>query len=337
MKFLMIISALLLATSCSKEKDAPTTSQNTISTNATAPAKTARIQFPKDEGVHRDQPIEWWYLNSQFTDPAGKEYAFFLCKFSTGRHLVSLFDKAGNSMWVRDYYESVEAAEGRLDLSSITGKWKQTETPFHYSFAYYYEGMTLDFTLKANKKPFLPGGDGFIAMGEKGTSLYYALTDLTLSGTLKAGTNALPVTINGKAWIDHQWGTWDWVKDFSKWKWYSVKLDNGVDLMLFNIYKGGTLINSHCGYIDKDNNQTHKIHCDLTTAQYFTDPRGGKWQREVVLEMPELSNTKLTLTSESDGQFIEPFVLWEGVVKVQGTFKGEPVKGTAYQELNRAD
>jgi predicted secreted hydrolase len=322
-------------TSCSEQKPGPAV-PGTNSPGTTA-AGNRPLQFPRDEGLHADKPIEWWYLNSEFTDAEGKNYAFFLCKFSTGRHLVSLFDKAANKTWAKDYYESVKAAEDRLDLSSITGRWKQTVVPFNYTVAFDYEGMTLNLTLKANKKPFLPGGDGFIAMGEKGTSYYYALTDLSLSGTLKAGTNAPQQQVSGKAWIDHQWGNWDWVNDFSQWKWYSVKLDNGVDLMLFNIYKNKKVLNSHCGYIDKANNQQHKLSCQLATAKYYTDAKGGRWQKEVTLEIPGIPNTRLTLSSENDLQFVEPFVLWEGTMKVEGTFKGEKVKGTAYQELNRAD
>jgi predicted secreted hydrolase len=189
--------------------------------------------------------------------------------------------------------------------------------------------------LQANKKPFFPGGDGFIAMGEKGKSYYYALTDMTLNGTVKMGTNQVRVT--GKAWMDHQWGQWDWINDFSQWKWYSIKLDNGTDLMLFNLYKNKKLINSHCGYIDKANQQFHQLPCNLVTRQYFTDERGGKWQKEVDLEFSSVPNTKLTLISERDEQFIEPFVLWEGSMKVNGPFKGVAVKGTAFGELNRPD
>jgi predicted secreted hydrolase len=341
MKFVSLgLLLVLLFAACSNEKQ--TNSQNTNHPGETASVKPGQsshqpIQFPRDEGVHRDAPIEWWYLNSQFSDAAGKKYSFFFCKFSTGRHLVSLYDKSADKIWVKDYYESVNAAENKLDLSSITGKWKQAKAPFNYDFLYDFEGVTLELALKATKKPFLPEGDGFISMGENGSSYYYAITDLTLAGTLKTGTNQPPIQIDGKAWVDHQWGSWDWVKDFSQWKWYSVKLDNGVDLMLFNIYKDKKLINSYCGYIDAENKQYHKLPCELVTREYYTDASRGKWQKKVDLEISSLPNTKLTLTSENDLQFIQPLVLWEGSMKVAGTFKGEPVKGTAYGELNRPD
>ena len=341
---LLFILLVLVAVSCSDEKKIPADGNNPNSPGGTntakSPAPLAKgsslpLQFPRDEGVHHDQPIEWWYLNSQFSDAAGKQYALFFCEFSAGRHLLSLYDKTANTNLVKDFYEGVTADENKLALSSLTGNWKQTEVPFNYTFKYEFEGMTINLALKSNKKPFLPGADGFVAMGQNGTSYYYALTDLTLTGTIKRGTDQIQV--NGKAWMDHQWGTWDWATAFTQWKWYSVQLDNGVDLMLFNIYKNKTLLNSHCGYIDKDNNQYHKLPCQLVTRQVYTDAFGGKWQKEVDLEIPSLSNTKLTLTSENDLQFIEPRVLWEGSMKVAGSFKGVPVKGTAYQELNRQD
>jgi len=344
--FSLSLTALLfvLVTSCSKEKPTnpevkTTNATSVISTNPAAVNGPRPLQFPKDEGVHSltDYPFEWWYLNSQFTDVAGKKYSFVFSTFSTGRHLVSLYDKSGDSARAKDYYESVKADENKLDLTSITGDWKQTAEPFAYNFKYDYEGVTVELKLKATKKPFLPGENGFVAMGEKGTSYYYALTDLTLIGTLKNGSNQPPVQIIGSAWMDHQWGKWDWINDFHQWKWYSVKLDNGVDLMLFNLYKNKKLLNSHCGYIDAKNNQVHNLPCELVTKQFFTDERGGKWQKEVDLEFSSLPNTKLTLISEKDEQFIEPFVLWEGSMKVTGSFKGTSVKGTAFGELNRPD
>jgi predicted secreted hydrolase len=332
---LLIVFLTLFATSCSNEKKTNPEGKVATSISATAAAKKLPLQFPRDEGVHNDQPIEWWYLNSQFTNAVGKQYAFFFCEFSTGRHLLSLYDKSADTNLVKDFYEGVTAEENKLGLSSLTGKWRQTNAPFNYTFTYDFEGIALELELKSNKKPFLPNGDGFVDMGQNGTSCYYALTDLSLTGTLKLGTNQVP--ISGKAWMDHQWGKWDWATAFTQWKWYSVQLDNGVELMLFNIYKDKTLLNSHCGYIDKDNNQFHRLPCQLVTRQVYTDAFGGKWQKEVDLQIPSLSNTKLTLTSERDLQFIEPRVLWEGSMKVAGSFKGVLVKGTAYQELNRPD
>ncbi len=327
---LVFLATMLFAVSCSEQKKAEAPISVGQEKNVVRP-----IEFPKDEGAHPEQPIEWWYLNSQFSDTAGKDYSFFFAKFRTGRHLTGFYDKSADIFIPKDYYESVNAAEGKLDATSITGDWKQVGAPFHYTFKYSYDGVAIEASLKANKKPFLPNGNGFISMGVKGTSYYYALTDMTLKGTLKRGEET--VEIHGTAWMDHQWGSWSWVTDFSKWKWYSVKLDNGVDLMLFNIYKDGTLVNSHCGYMDAQGNQFHKLQCELETLSYYTDSIGGKWQKDVVLTIPSLPDTKLKLSSEREGQFIEPLVFWEGSMKAEGTFKGTPVQGMAFGELNRAD
>jgi predicted secreted hydrolase len=334
MKHLIWILLLVAATSCSKQEPVEQP-KSKPETNAAPVRAVDPIKFPRDEGVHNDQPIEWWYLNAHFTDTAGKNYGLAYCKFATGRHLVSFFDKTAGTAGAKDYYEEVTASEEKLDLSSITGKWKQTE-PFTYSFSYNHQGLLMELTLKSNKKPLLPGGNGFIAMGEHGTSRYYALTDLTLKGSVTMGTNQ--VQVKGKAWMDHQWGKWDWIQDFSQWKWYAVQLDNGVDLMLFNIYKDKKIINSHCGYIDPSNFQLHKLPCELVTTKYYTDEKGGKWQKEVELNIGKLGReTKITLVSERDEQFMEPGVLWEGSMRAEGIFRGIPVKGVAYGELNRPD
>src|SRR3954469_11278183 len=81
-----LLVAGLLLTSCSNEKKAEAAEQSTSSVSAINQAlpKHSPIEFPRDEGVHRDRPIEWWYLNAQFINAAGKKYAFFYTKFSTG-------------------------------------------------------------------------------------------------------------------------------------------------------------------------------------------------------------------------------------------------------------
>ncbi len=330
----------ILFASCGKE--ATTNERQIVETNEVIgakpqpPANKARpIEFPRDEGAHYEQPIEWWYLNAQLSDASGKQYAFFITVLSTGRHLVSLYDKAANKVHTKDYYERVDAAQNSQSITSLSLKWKQDNAPFRYSLAYDFEGMAVQLAIKANKKPFLPGGNGFISMGENGTSHYYALTDLTVSGSI--GISGTPVAVNGTGWFDHQWGKWDWVKDFSQWKWYGVKLDNGVDLMLFNLYKDRKLVASHCGYMDANGDQFHNLTNNFVTREYYTDPSGGKWQKVVDIKFPSLTNTLITLTSENDLQFIETNVLWEGSMKATGTFNGAPVKGTAYGELNRPD
>src|SRR5690348_13703293 len=99
-----------LAVSCSEQKNpepvAKATNITGQPTAAVAPAKgpNVAIEFPKDEGLHRERTLEWWYLNAQFADAKGRKFSFFLCKFSTGRHLVSLFDKTTGTTWVKDYY-----------------------------------------------------------------------------------------------------------------------------------------------------------------------------------------------------------------------------------------
>src|SRR5687768_7374801 len=81
--FLCLFLSSFLLSSCSQEKQ-PTTKATNNSPKATS--TNAPFQFPRDEGVHSEAPIEWWYLNSHFTDAAGNKYAFFFCTFSTGRH-----------------------------------------------------------------------------------------------------------------------------------------------------------------------------------------------------------------------------------------------------------
>ena len=49
-----------------------------------------------------------------------------------------------------------------------------------------------------------------------------------------------------------------------------------------------SIVEAHGGYIDAENNQFHKLPCNLVTKQFYTDERGGKWQKELDLEFLSL-------------------------------------------------
>lgn len=342
---LPILGAVLLPVSCGKNSSPaensttpePAAKAEPSVPTATQPAPLKRrpLSFPRDEAAHYEQPFEWWRFNVQFTDEKGQIHEFFFCALTTGRHFLLLNDKSRNVVQTKDYYESLQASQDILSVQSPSLNWKQDGAVFQHRFNYSYEGITADFRLSAKRKPFLLNSDGFIQMGGSGAAFYYSISDMEVTGMLDTGSG--PAKVTGSGWYNHQWGQWDWVEDFSHWKWFAVKLDNGVDLMLFNLYKDKRLIHSYCGYIEANGTQVHQLNADLVTTDYFEDENGGKWARHVQIHLPSLPNTTLTLAFNGELAFVEPQVLCEGTMTVTGTFNGQPVKGTAFGELNRGE
>jgi predicted secreted hydrolase len=68
-------------------------------------------------------------------------------------------------------------------------------------------------------------------MGQGGTSYYYSEPDLDGLGLLYV--NGTPVAVTATAWMDHQWGSWQSHGGYAGWDWFSLRLEDGDRVMLF--------------------------------------------------------------------------------------------------------
>lgn len=103
----------------------------------------------------------------------------------------------------------------------------------------------IDVTLTNIKKDYLPETiNGVIEMGDcsvgnmdnmTGLSYYYTHPCMTTTGQLHTGSQT--IDIEGSTWFDHQWGNFQQCP--SNWDWFSLRFDDGSELMLFNFNKEG--------------------------------------------------------------------------------------------------
>ncbi len=99
------------------------------------------------------------------------------------------------------------------------------------------DGLVLDLVLTDRKGPILQGDRGYSPKGPQpgNASYYYSLTRLETTGTVQVADVVHPV--EGWSWMDHEWSTSGLAAEQVGWDWFSIQLDDGSELMAFQLRK----------------------------------------------------------------------------------------------------
>jgi len=129
-------------------------------------------------------------------------------------------------------------------------------------------------------------------------------------------------------------------KNLVGWDWFSIKLDNQIELMLYQLrdqngekdpHSSGTLI-----FPDGHSRHIHDPEFSISSKKFWTSPHtqatypaswtltlpGGKLH-----VTPDFSDQELYDLRSISGSY------WEGSVSVKGTIEGKTVSGKGYVEL----
>ena len=300
--------------------------------------------FPDDEGLHPAALEEWWYVNGHLLSPEGDRYDFMVCFYRHGIVVASLLDEsAGTYFNHSETFVDIQREQGRLGLRFGPNELYQLDgRPFTYQLTFRNHDFSLNLTLASRKAPLAVNGDGLISMG-RGPSYYYSLTDLAADGTVTIGRR--DTAVSGAAWMDRQWGFWSPALD---WDWYSIKLDNGMQVLAYRIIGSDGPIRLLVSVQDGAGNAFHaeqtgdSYQVVLGYRGYWRSPDTGKlyssgWE----LAVPALG-LRLAITPALEAQETlfpadttplaraKPF--WEGACLVAGQLDGAPVTGRAFVE-----
>ncbi len=172
-----------------------------------------------------------------------------------------------------------------------------------------------------------------------GLSYYYSHPALTTTGTLTIDGGE--VRVRGDTWFDHQWGNFQ--NCHVGWDWFSLRLDDGSYLMLFNFKTrdGGDLPDLRgLTYIAPDGGVQWRLGAEaatLTPTRWWRSDRYGlRYPLEWLIETPvgafalEPYFDEQTMAS---AEAMNTINYWEGVMRVRaGDHAGSQV-GLAYMEL----
>jgi predicted secreted hydrolase len=331
------------------------------------------FSFPQDHFSHPEFKTEWWYysghLHSQDRDK--QSFGYQLTFFRTGLRRDA---KDPKSKWsIKDLYfghlaltdESKKRFEYREKISrgSLGEAGASPYAESAKTFRVWIEDWSLEgrgaemrehllragdkdlgieLLLEPQKKPLVHGQNGISqkAEGAGYASHYYSITRLKTEGKISLKGKEYPV--RGISWMDHEFGSSQLREYQAGWDWFSVQLDQGADLMLYQIrhkdgkidpYSSGTIL-----YADGSQRHLSSKEFQIEPLDRWKSPRSGatypsKWRIripghriELILD-PTVKDQEL-ITKESTR-----VTYWEGSVKVEGKFEDSPVKGAGYVEL----
>jgi predicted secreted hydrolase len=198
--------------------------------------------------------------------------------------------------------------------------------------------VALDLTLDETLPPVLHGDGGLSQKGPEpgNASYYYSIVQQQAAGTVSIAGQ--PFDVTGLTWKDHEWSTSALSAGAIGWDWFSLQLDNGGALMLFEIRRAdGTREATSAGsYIAPDGTVTHLDLGDWTleVTDTWTSPTSGGeypagWRMTVPSIGLELEGRPLMPNQELNVST----VYWEGAVEFSGTLDGAPVSAQGYIEM----
>ena len=191
--------------------------------------------------------------------------------------------------------------------------------------------------LSAIKAPVIYDEDGFVEYGEDGGSYYYSYTRIGTTGTLTdQGTR---VEVAGLSWMDHQWG--DFLVSDIGWDWFSLQLDDGTDIMYYDIRdRQRDRLTSFGTVADAEGKPTPLGSGDVTVralGSWTSSLTGAEYPMGWAMNIPslELSLNLSPVLSNAEfhvaGSALPTY--WEGEVVVTGSRSGDPVGGQGFVEL----
>jgi predicted secreted hydrolase len=312
-----------------------------------------KFEFPRDHASHPDYKMEWWYYTGNLKTREGRRFGYQLTFFRVGVKYAPV----NPSRWaVRDLYTA------HFAISDLDGKrfrhaeklnragvgWGGAEQGQYRVWNEDWEarlapdgqqhllqakekGMGLSLSLNPLKPPVTQGENGVSQKGKApgNGSHYYSLTRLATQGVLQIDGESFEV--EGMSWMDHEFGTSFLESEQKGWDWFSIQLENGEELMLYQFRRTDGARDPHSNgvWVGREG-KTRRLRAEefrLTPLRYWRSKASGavypvEWQ----ILLPTLG-WKLIARAAFDTQELQTnestrVTYWEGAIVIEGDRKG---------------
>ena len=331
------------------------------------------FSFPQDHFSHPEFKTEWWYYSGhlQSLGQDKKTFGYQLTFFRSGLTRETKLQKSKWS--IQDLYlahlaitdESKKKfqylekiSRGSLGEAGVTpykpgektfriwiedwsveGKGPQAQNHF---LAAGNKNFGLELMLAPEKNPIIHGQNGISqkAEGEGYASHYYSISRLKTDGKILLQSREIPV--QGTSWMDHEFGSTQLREYQVGWDWFSLQLEKGMELMLYQMrqkdgkidpYSSGTIIfpNGTYQHLPRKEFQIEVLHQWKSQKSGASYP--SKWKIKIPSYQMELTLSPTVKDQELITKESTRVTYWEGSVKVEGKYQGDPIKGMGYVEL----
>jgi predicted secreted hydrolase len=324
-------------------------------------------EFPRDHFEHPDYQTEWWYYTGNLRTAGGRHFGFELTFFREGVALNASSNSVWNPSQIYFAHLALSDIDGghfyhteRLNRAGpgLAGASLAQQTYWNGNWQVHWTSLTTgqqelrgvadQFTLELDLKPEKPfvinGKDG---VSQKGplpgeASHYISFTRLGANGTLSyLGTT---YSVDGLAWMDHEFFTEQLGRNLAGWDWFAIQLDDNRELMLYRLrLKSGAVDPYSSGtYVDANGEGHHLTDFSLQPGKIWrSQATGASYPLGWTISVPGIGlhleeHTRLDdqeLTSKNG--FTPSY--WEGAVEYSGTMEQKPVKGEGYLEMTGYD
>lgn len=321
-----------------------------------------KLEFPRDHGPHPDYRIEWWYLTANLRDDANRPFGvqwtlFRMAVNPAGSDRLPAQGQSGQVFMAHmaittpdDHFPFQRYARGAPDpdlaragvQANPFSAWMD-DWSMHSSGAGWLpldvvasqDGYSMNLRLRSEEPPVLQGEAGFSQKHpDGGGSFYYSHPFLEAEGELTLdGTS---VSVSGQAWLDREWGSQFLQEDQAGWDWFSLHLESGEKLVLFQLrgqpaddprdnYRYGRLISPGGSVVKLDPGQIGLNVISETIVSGHRLPL--RWD----VDLPQIGR-RLELEALHPEQWMDvDFAYWEGVITIKGS--GPTNRGEGYMEL----
>ena len=315
------------------------------------------LSLPGDHGAHPDVQTEWWYLTANLIGDDDRRYGVQVTFFRYGidpsaarddrsplrvhhalaAHVAVAEVEAGGFRHAERVWRADGAFAGFAtgDLDVWLGDWeleRREDDVLEARVSDRATGIAVDLWYRPMKPLVRHGVDGYSRKGadEGNASAYLSWTRLEVGGTLAIGGREQAVI--GAGWFDHEWGTSQLGAGVVGWDWFSLRLSDGSDLMVYRLRRqDGSADPFSSGTVVRADGSTRQLSVDevvLEPTSSWTSPDSGGeypagWRVRVPSESLDLEVAPMVQGAELDGRGSTGVVYWEGPVAVSGSHTGE--------------
>ncbi len=321
--------------------------------------------FPDDLGPQPEYQTEWWYFTGNLSAPNGDHFGYHLTFFrrgltpglakresAWGTNQVYMAHMAITDVTRKQFVHFERFSRGGAGLAGATSNpfrvflddWSVAALDATGSQLQLVAGegdASLNLRLASTKPPALQGEQGFSQKGREvgNASYYYSFTRMATTGTIQL--DGVQYTVAGASWMDREFGTSALEAGAQGWDWFSLQLDNQFELMLFQIRHADPALVQYEAMLIAPDGSTRRLATDtmqINVQATWRSPHTGVvypsgWQ----IALPD-EQINLTLTPHArDQEMTTSIVYWEGAIRIEGTWAGQPVRGNGYVELTGYD
>jgi predicted secreted hydrolase len=326
-----------------------------------------RYEFPRDHFNHPEFRTEWWYYTGNLTARDGHRFGFELTFFREGVSRDSgkadtwdiqdlyLAHLALSDLDGRAFYHTERANRAGPGIAGVSqkegriwnGNWSAQWNAEDQILAALDARFSFSLSLHPEKPPVIHGENGVSqkAEGAGHASYYISLTRLRTSGTIQL--NGHTYLVSGLSWMDHEFFTQQLGREQVGWDWFSLRLTDNTELMLYRIRrKDGSVDSFSAGtFVDPSGRCLHLQKEDfslLPGAETWKSSATGavypvRWQLLVPrLELGLEATTPLP-SQELAGQSRFTPNYWEGAIEINGHRGKANLTGVGYLEMTGYD